>query len=333
MQAEAVVFTAPNKVEYQPVDCPDPGPEDVVIRVTRSWISNGTEGSYLRGERIAGDTPRREGDAWPFPVVSGYQKVGRVESFGSKVTDLEVGETVFAICGQVNGMFERCAGHVNPSITKRSMVYKLPPTPDPLAYSGLVLTQVGYNCGIRAPIEKGQGAIVIGDGLVGQWAAQTLAWRGAEVMLVGKHDDRLKHFANYPGAHLHNLNADPDWIGAANRIFPGKATVAVDTVGSAGVMENFFDVLHRFGHAISAGFYGTEDRIALQPLRYGELSIHLVSGVWHQRMLETIPLIEAGHLQTLPLITHHFPATEAAAAWELIESKREPVLGVILDWD
>lgn len=333
MKSQAVVFTAPNTVEFQTVNCPDPGPEDVVIRVDHSWISNGTEGSYLRGERIAGDTPRQEGDPWPFPIVSGYQKIGYVVAFGSEVTDLEEGERVFAICGQVKDMFETCAGHVNPSVTKRSQVYKLPPTPDPLAYSGLVLTQVGYNCGIRPPIEAGQGAVVIGDGLVGQWAAQTLAWRGAEVLLVGKHADRLQHFSGKPGRHIHDLSKDPDWIGASNRLFPNRATVAVDTVGSSGVMEHFFDVLHRFGHAVSAGFYGTEDRIALQPLRYGELSIHLVSGVWHQRMLETIPLIEQGHLETLPLITHRFPANEAATAWKLIESKTEPVLGVILDWE
>ena len=49
---KAVVFTAPNQVEVQPVTCGDPGPGDAVIRVTHSWISNGTEGSYLRGERI-----------------------------------------------------------------------------------------------------------------------------------------------------------------------------------------------------------------------------------------------------------------------------------------
>lgn len=333
MKADAVVFTAPRTVEFRSIDCPEPGPTDVVVRVTHSWISNGTEGSYLRGERIAGDTPRREGDPWPFPIVSGYQKIGYVESFGKDVTDLEQGEIVAAVCGNVEGMFESWAGHVNPSVTPRSQIYKLPSAPDPLAYSGLVLTQVGYNCGVGMPLKIGQGAVVIGDGLVGLWAAQTLAWRGAEVLLVGKHDYRLKHFGTRPFQHTHNLSDDPDWIGAANQLFPDGATVAVDTVGSAEVMEAFFNVLHRFGHAVSAGFYGTEDRIALQPLRYGELSIHLPSGLRPHRMVDTVRLIAGGYLETLPLITHHFPAKQAADAWKLIENKSEPVLGVILDWD
>ena len=74
------------------------------------------------------------------------------------------------------------------------------------------------------------------------------------------------------------------------------------------------------------------DRLALQSPRYGELSIDLVSGWRRNRMDETLRLIAGGYLETLPLITHHFPVAEAAEAWKLIESKAEPVLGVILDW-
>ncbi len=60
MKAFGAVATAPWQVEYLPVEVPEPGAEDVVIRVTHSWISNGTEGSGVRGERLAGDPPRRK---------------------------------------------------------------------------------------------------------------------------------------------------------------------------------------------------------------------------------------------------------------------------------
>ena len=83
MQANAVVFTEPNTVQYVPVTTPAPGPSDVVVRVSHSWISNGTEGSFLRGERIEGDTPYSSAqDPWPFPIVAGYQKIGVVEWVG-----------------------------------------------------------------------------------------------------------------------------------------------------------------------------------------------------------------------------------------------------------
>lgn len=331
MKANAVVFTAPNTVAYQEVDCPDPQANQVVVRVTHSWISNGTEGSFLRGERIEGDTAYREGDPWPFPIVAGYQKIGIVEWVGDQITDLEVGETVFSTMGAVNNMFKPRGGQVSPSIGGREGIWKLPTGIDPLAFSGMVLTQVGYNCGARPPIDVGEGAVVIGDGMVGHWAAQTLAWRGANVVLVGRHDDRLSKFKTGPNRHIVNAKKE-NWQDAVRDLLPNGAQVGVDTVGSVDALNDLMPIMKRFGHLVSAGFYGTQDTMPLQPPRYKELSIDLVSGWWPDRMANTLNLIAAGHLDTLSLITHHFPVSQAADAWALIESKSEPVLGVILDW-
>jgi 2-desacetyl-2-hydroxyethyl bacteriochlorophyllide A dehydrogenase len=329
--AQAVVFAGPNQVEYRTVVCPEPDAGDVVVRVTHSWISNGTEGSFLRGERIAGDTPYRPGDPWPFPIIAGYQKIGVVEWVGAQVGDLRIGETVFAALGRVEGMFSPWGGQVSPSVCPREQVWKLPPGCEPLAFAGLVLTQVGYNCGTRPPMQPGDGAVVIGDGLVGQWAAQTLAWRGAEVLLVGRHPDRLARFGAGPLRHIvHERNGA--WEEAVRQYVPRGIRVGVDTVGSVAVLERLMGVMQRYGHLVSAGFYGVQDLIALQPLRNRELSIDLVSGWSRQRMDATLELVATGHLQTLPLITHHFPVAQAADAWTLIRNKQDGVLGVILDW-
>jgi len=332
MKSTAVVFTAPRTVSVQSVTCPDPGPQDVVVRITHSWISNGTEGSYLRGERSDGDTPFKTGDKAPFPVVAGYQKVGVVESVGEGVDLFTPGETVFATIGRVEGMHHWYAGQVSPSVCPRGEVWKLPAHADPLAFAGMVLTQVGYNAGVRPQLGIGDLAIVFGDGMVGQWTAQTLAWRGAEVVLVGKHDYRLQLFATKPFRHTVNA-AQTDWKAFVTEAFGERRfQVAVDTVGRVEIFESVLPFMRRFGHLVSAGFYGEADRLALQPPRYGEHTIDLVSGWTRERMDETLRLIAGGYLQTIPLITHHFPATKAAEAWNLIESKAEPVLGVILDW-
>src|SRR5437588_11435849 len=147
MKAHAAVAVAPWKVEYREVVVPDPGPEDVVVRVLHSWISNGTEGSFVRGERIAGDTPRSETDPLPFPHVPGYQKVGIVEWVGTGVTRLSPGDRVFATVSRVSGMFYSTGGHISPAVTHKSQVWKLPEGVSAVAASGLVLTQVGYNVG------------------------------------------------------------------------------------------------------------------------------------------------------------------------------------------
>lgn len=331
MQSQGVVFTGPNNVSYQAITCPDPGKSDVVVRITHSWISNGTEGSYLRGERSDGDTPYRAGDPLPFPVVAGYQKVGVAEWVGAEIHDIRVGETVFATIGKVEGMHHPYGGQVSPSVCPREQIWKLPPGANPLAYAGMVLAQVGYNGGTRPRVEVGDPALVFGDGMVGLWTAQTLAWRGAEVILVGRHDERLRLFTTRPFRHAINTRST-DWKEFIKTHFPGKLQVAVDTVGSIAFLESVLPYMRRFGHLVSAGFYGTSELLALQPPRYGELTIDLVSGWRRDRMDETLRMIAGGYLETLPLITHHFPVAKAADAWKLIESKTEPVLGVILDW-
>jgi threonine dehydrogenase-like Zn-dependent dehydrogenase len=150
--------------------------------------------------------------------------------------------------------------------------------------------------------------------------------------MVGRHNDRLEKFARAPYGYTVNAREE-DWIEKAKALFPQGAQAAIDTIGSIEVVEQLQGVLRRNGHLVSAGFYGTQDRLALQPPRYGEFSIDLVSGWQPQRMDETLHLIASGHLQTLPLITHHFPVAKAADAWALIEGKSEPMLGIILDWE
>ena len=263
---------------------------------------------------------------------AGFIRYGLCGGIGVAVLrETQTGETVFATIGRVHGMHHNYGGHVSPSVCPREQIWKLPPQANPLAYAGMVLAQVGYNGGTRPRVEVGDLALVFGDGMVGHWTAQTLAWRGAEVILVGRHEDRLRLFAGRPFRHTVNIGTT-DWKEYLKLNFAEKLQVAVDTVGRIELLESVQPFMRHSGHLVSAGFYGAADRLALQPPRYGELTIHLVSGWRRDRMDETLRMIAGGYLDTLPLITHHFPVAQAADAWKLIESKTEPVLGVILDW-
>jgi 2-desacetyl-2-hydroxyethyl bacteriochlorophyllide A dehydrogenase len=303
-----------------------------VVRVQHSWISNGTEGSFVRGERIAGDTPRREGDPWPFPIVTGYQKVGVVEWVGAEVTGVSEGETVFATVSATPGMYSPRGGHVSPAVTDGAQIWKIPQGVDPLSVSGLVLTQVGYNCGARPQIRPGDAAVVIGDGMVGHWSAQTLVYRGARVMLLGRHDERLARFE--PRAEDRCVNVtDQDPLEVADAWAPDGIQALIDTVGSVVAIEMWYGRLKRFAHIVSAGFHGTEGLIDVQDLRSGEMTLHAPAGWTKPRMDATLQLVADDRLRTEHLITHHFPVTEAAQAFDLILQRSEPVLGVILDWE
>ena len=337
MRATAVVFPAPNEVVVREVECPEPGAGDVVIRVLASWISNGDGG--LVSARRAQRWRRRRGRA-PRPGRFRSWRATRRSGWWSGPAPRSRIWCRASWCSPpraaVHGMYQPRGGHVSPAVCARDQVWKLPPAvvaggvEAAVAYSGLVLTQVGYNCGTRAALAPGETAVVIGDGLVGHWAAQTLAWRGAAVTLVGHHAARLERFQ--AGATLLASGAEwPQPVAAAQS--GAGLRVLVDTVGSVAAIAAALPHMARDGGIVSAGFYGEEDRIGLQSLRFGEQTLYAVSGWTRPRMDRTLELIAAGAITTIPLITHRFPVSQAAAAWELINSRAEGVLGVVLDWE
>ncbi len=326
-----VIFPSAGRVEFGPVRVPEAGPDDVLVRTQISWISNGTEGSLLRGERVDGETPWTPDKPAPFPVVPGYQRVGWVESVGANVTDIAPGEVVFTTVGPVEGMYANHGGHLACAPVHRSQIWKVPAGVDPAAVSGLVLTQVGFNCGTRAAAREGDAAVVVGDGMVGQWAAQTLQGRGLRVMLLGRHRFRLGLFGRRTGDAAVCASAEND-AAAIREWAPEGVQVIVDTVGSVSTLERLFFLLRHDGHLVSAGFNGAEGRIDIQMLRKREATLHSPSGWSKPRMDATLDWVADGRLQTLPLVTHRFPAHEAAAAWRQIREHREETLGVLLEW-
>lgn len=331
MQSKAVVFTKKNQVEFLDVNCPEPGPEDLVIDVEHSWISNGTEGSFLRGERTAGDTAWRPGEPEPFPIVAGYQKTGKVTAVGSAVSGFSEGDRVFAVMSKLDGLFADYGGHVSPSVCHQSFVHKLPDGADAVACSGAVLTQVGYNCGTRPRLSPGQVAVVIGDGLVGQWAGQALKQRGARVIMTGRHEYRLDMFRRGDWGET-VLVKEGVGVGEVGEVLKDPVDVLVDTVGDIGFYDEWLPSIQHGGTIVSAGFYGTADLLPIQRYRFKEVSFDLVAGITRERVDETLRWICDRRLDTLGLITHRFPAAEASKAWSLIANKSEPVLGVVLDW-
>lgn len=327
MKAKAVVFSDRNQVEVRDVRVPEPTVNDVVIDVECSWISIGTESSYLRGERISGEQMCQPGDPNPFPHVPGYQKVGTIRWVGPNVRGLQVGDKVFASISKVDDMFFDFGGHISPAVTSAHQVWKLPKNACAEDYAGMVLTQVGYNCGVRPEVQTGDVAVVIGDGLVGQWTAQTLCHRGASVTVLGRHDERLTYLP-YTISGVNSRRQSLQEVGT--RL--GGIHVVVDTVGDMGAVQMLKPFMSHNSHLVSAGFLGNTGVIDIQSLREQEITLHTPSGWQRERMDRTLEGISEGWLITSPLVTHRFSIDEAKVAWDVVLESKHTALGVVLDW-
>ena len=115
-----------------------------------------------------------------FLHVPGYQAAGIVLETGGQVRSLKPGDRVFSRngCAPADWSGSWWGGHVGLHVAEESSVIKLPDSVSTYEASSLLLAQVGYNGASKPKVSPGDVAVVIGEGLVGQYAAQVLRNRG-----------------------------------------------------------------------------------------------------------------------------------------------------------
>ena len=328
-KTRAVCALAADKVVLREVTIPEPGPQEVVVRAEYSSISTGTERWVITGQfHPPGGKPL------PYPLVPGYQKSGVVEALGAEVSGLRVGQRVFATIAKLadEQVIAGWGGHIEHSVLPQTEVIPLPEGLDPVKAAALVLTQVGFNGGSRPPVRQGDRALVIGDGLVGQWLAQMLRQRGARVVLVGRRPERLAVAAQWSADLAVNVRETP-LAEIAQQEAPGGFDIVADSIGTAQSVEQLLGLVRRDGHLVLNGYYREgEHLLSIQQLHGREITAHAPAGWTRQRLVDTLGLVEEGTLRVRELMTHILPVEKASEAYHLVLNKPEAFLGICLDW-
>jgi 2-desacetyl-2-hydroxyethyl bacteriochlorophyllide A dehydrogenase len=311
MHTHAVMFTAPGQVEYRQVALPEPRRLDVLVRTRYSAISPGTDGWVLKNQFSWQPTE--------YPAVPGYQRVGIVEHSGRRV--------VATFSTWDNPLNSQWGAHAARAMTVSSELYDVDDRVSDIAASHLVVAQVGYNAASRIVGDPGARVLVIGDGLIGQFAAQCALARGFDVTLVGRRQYRLDLSRQVGVAKTILLDrAEP-------RIESDEAQAVIDTVQGVDAQNLYLHLLPRgSGQIVYSGFTPGESFADMARLQQAEITAHFVSGWTRPRMLATLGWMAEGKLKVEPLVTHIFPAHRAAEAYAAIESRSLPTLGVVLDW-
>src|SRR5918993_3297737 len=173
VQAKAFWVREPGVGEIRPVELPDPGPGEVLVRTLRSAVSRGTETLVFRGcvppdQYTAMRAPFQQGD-FPGPVKYGYLNVGVVEEGSPEL----LGRTVFCL-------YPHQTAYVVPAGAVVEVPEGVPPRRAVLA--GTVETAVNALWD-AAPL-VGDRVTVVGAGMVGCCVARLLArYPGARVQL------------------------------------------------------------------------------------------------------------------------------------------------------
>lgn len=329
-KTEAVVFTQPGRVVIQEVALPEPGPEDVVVEVEYSSISVGTERWALLGKLREPGQPLMT----PFPHIAGYQAAGIVKAVGTKVALIKPGDRVFSSGTRAPIAWQGSCwgGHAHHHVKRAKDVLKLPDNVSTLQAAGLLLAQVGYNGATRPQVKKGDAVVVIGDGLVGQYAAQVFRNRGAHVILSGRHPNRLELARKYSADEVVNSRTDdfPAWV---RKKYPQGVPVVAETASRIALVRMAINLLEYSGQLVLLGYYPEgECLMDIHWVRARETTVYCPNSSTPDRLRNTLDLLAQGAMHLQELVTHTFPFREAPKAYKLIEEKSADFLGIILDW-
>ena len=330
-KTEAVVFPKPRRVRIEEVPLPDMGPDELTVHIDYSCISNGTERWCLTDRLEVPGNPRLS-----FPHVPGYQAAGTVAAVGSRIRDVRPGDCVFSRnCREPDGFAGSWwGGHVKVHINNLHDVVKLPPDVSTLEGSALLLAQVGYNGAAKPRVRAGDAAVVIGEGLVGQFAGQVLRSRGAHVIMAGLDPFRLDLASRFSADEVFD-NSENELEDFVKERYPDGVHLVLETASMSSTVRLAADLLCRHGQLILNGFYTPDQSlIDWHWLRRKEITLYCPDSRSRERLRAALRLVQKGVIHVRELMTHRFRACDASKAYDLLlgHGPSTDFLGMILDW-
>jgi 2-desacetyl-2-hydroxyethyl bacteriochlorophyllide A dehydrogenase len=270
-----------------------------------------------------------------FPHVPGYQAAGIVLEIGADVKNLQSGDRVFSRNCKAPPDWEGSwwGGHVRYHIADKEAVIKLPDNVNTFEAAGLLLAQVGYNGATKPVVNPGDVAIVIGEGLVGQYAAQVLRHRGAYVIISGLFKNRLDLAAKYSADEVYD-NSNFDFREYIRKRYPDGVAIALETASRNKTVRETIDLLKRHGQLILNGFYPypDESRLDWHWLRRKEITVYCPDSRNRARLESTMKLIAQGHMKIKELVTDRTKLEKAPEAYQMLLEPEAEFLGIVIDW-
>lgn len=256
MHAEALVCDADQHVELVDVELPDPGPRHVVVDAQHSGISNGTERNLIRGDVSWG----------PFPLCTGYQAVGIVDTVGRDVTAFAPGDRVYyrenqIECSRDGEAVSSVRGtHCSTAAVDvdDSVVGHLPPNTSTVSASLFALASIALN-GVRmADVRASDAVVVQGVGLVGLGVVAWAAERGATVIAVDPRVERLSVAASLGATEVISPQ-ESDVATRVSTIASGGADVVFEATGRESLVDAGMAMCAAGGRFVFMSDYGDAD--------------------------------------------------------------------------
>ena len=308
MNALAVVLEAPGQLALTRLDLTNATEDDVVVDIEWSGISTGTERLLWTGRM----------PAFPgmgYPLVPGYESVGRVTQAGGR-SSVKVGERVFvpgATCfGDVRGLFGGASSRVVLPATRTVRIN------EQLGEQGVLLALAATAHHVAGGALEHQPDLIIGHGVLGRMLARLAVAAGAAPVVWETNAARRDGAVGY-------TVVDP----AADTRRDYRCIC--DVSGDAALLDTLISRLAPGGEVVLAGFYDTPLSFMFAPAFMREARIRAAAQWRPTDLIAVRDMAESGALSLAGLITHRHDAVAADAAYRTAFG--DPAcLKMTLDW-
>ena len=333
MNVKQLIVVKPGKIELQEIEIDERlKPHEALVRTEYSVVSAGTEGAGFTGLDQQMPTPRG------YPRTTGYGNLGKVLAVGDRVEMCAPGDRVLS--------FSR-----HESIVKADAVRMALPVSKTAEGKHLVFSRmagVSISALRSSSVKPGDTVVVIGLGLVGNFAAQMFRMAGAAVMGVDLSDTRLEKakacgITNVVNSGKQNLeDAVNEWTGGKG------AQITIEAIGISEVIHQAVMITRRYGEVILLGTPRASATFDATPmlLRIHVEAIRMIGSIewrWPRHETDRVPdivtnyrlIIEwvtEGKLIVEPLLTHLASPADCQEIYVGLTTKKEEYLSAVFDW-
>lgn len=300
---------------------PQPGPDDVIIRVHRCGIC-GTDLAMTRG------------GMWDYGADSqfGHEYAGEIIEVGSDVSGFSVGDRVAVLPSVACGECPSCRSFDNNVLCQAhpasamvgfaelarvpaSVLTRLPATlsmADGALIEPLAISLYGVE---HAQIRPGDRVLVLGGGTVALYAIYWARRRGAGRIVAMSRSERRKDLCLQMGADAFVAYGDNE-IGEVTEALGGAPEIVFECVGATDMLNKAVMHATQFGRVISLGFCTAPDPIMPAIASYKCVSMQFLVGYSMKEFLYIAEAMDKGHADPKAILTNDIGLVEFPAMFD-----------------
>jgi bacteriochlorophyllide a dehydrogenase len=308
----AVVLARPQQIALASLALASPADDEVVVQVDYSGVSTGTE-------RLLFDGRMPDFPGMGYPLVPGYESVGRIVDAGAQARQ-RIGEHVFvpgARCwGEVRGLFGGAAQRL---VSPSSRVLQMADIGPPGVLMALAASAYHAVAGGGKRERITPPDLIVGHGVLGRLLARMTVTAGGPAPTVWETNPQRQS----GGDGYAVLHPDADERRDYRSVY--------EVSGDASLLDRLITRLAPGGEIVLAGYYTQPLAFAFAPAFMREAQIRCAAEWQRADLLAVRELVQGGRLSLDGLVTHLDEPAHAEPAYRTAFDDAS-CLKMVLDW-